>query len=116
MLPKVNRASPAEITLVREDGHLFFGRLFGLLVLDLADGKLSRFAFIVSTKVDKRAVKRSQAKRRLRQAVNQLLPKIKKSQIVLVLAKKNILGSDLAMIQKEMEKILIKAQCLKSSS
>ena len=53
--------------------------------------KQSLFAFLVSKKLDKRAVVRNKIKRRLSEAVRSLLPQVKAGQAVIILAKKEIL-------------------------
>jgi ribonuclease P protein component len=112
LLPKINRANPAEITLVREEGKLISGSLFGLLVKNLTEQKPSRFAFIVSTKISKKAVLRNRIKRQLRTALRQLLSQIKKGQILLILAKKNLLERSQAEVSREVAEMLAKARVL----
>jgi len=106
LLAKNYRANPAEIILAREEGKLISGPLFSLLVFDLDDQRLPCFAFIVSTKIDKRAAKRNRIKRLLRVAVRQQLPRIKKGQIILFLARKNLLGRDLETVEREVGRML----------
>lgn len=109
MLAKQNRANPAEVLLAREKGKLIPGFLFGLLVFNLEDQRPSRFAFIVSTKIDKRAVRRNQIRRNLKAALKEDLPIIKNGWLVLFLAKKKLLNQDLEIIKKEVKRIIRKA-------
>jgi len=114
LLSKQYRANPAEIILAREEGKLISGPLFSLLIFDLGDRVPSRFAFIVSTKINKRATKRNRVKRLLRQVINLLVPKIKEGRIVLFLAKKKLLGKNLEMIGKEVERMLRKSEVIEN--
>ena len=108
MLPKLNRANAAEITFVREEGQFIAGPLFSLLIADLTDQKPSRFAFIVSTKLSKRAVVRNRAKRLLREAGGSLLKKMVEGKIVLFLAKKSLLGQNSQIVNQEVAILLTK--------
>ena len=112
MLSKHCLANSAEIILAKEEGRLFSGFLFSFLVFDLGDDRLPRFAFVVSTKIDKRAVKRNRAKRLLKASIKFLFPRIKKGVIVVFLARKAIVGKDLASVRVETEKMFEKARLI----
>ena len=79
MLPKQHRL-PLRIELrrVKKEGRLFQGKLFGLLLAPSPKAQ-TRFAFIISTKVHKKAVKRNRAKRLLASVLKELLPQIRHS-------------------------------------
>ena len=127
MLPKHNRLPGYLISEVLSKGKTIQSSLFGLKILDaskvssqlinfpLKHSPLSNsfFAFIFSTKLDKRASKRNKAKRRLRETVRLLLPKIKPGYLVVFLAKKAILEVDFKTISREVEKIFQNAKLLK---
>lgn len=102
MLSKQYRAEPAEIAVTRESGSLVSGRFFSLLVYKLNNNQLPHFAFIVSQKISRSAVKRNQIKRKLKQAVKNHLQKIRPGLIVVFLARKNIIDSDSQQIDEDL--------------
>ena len=106
MLPKKNRLPGYLIPEVLAKGKTTQSSLFGLKIFK-ADSPLenSRFAFVFSAKLDKRAVKRNKAKRRLKEVVRLLLPKVKPGYFYVFLAKKAILNADLKTISREVEKV-----------
>jgi len=86
MLPKKNRlTSDYNFRMVRRKGRRISSPFFDLYYLErrrapsprLAGYPPSRFGFVVSTKLDKRAVKRNRVKRVFREAIRPLLPEIK---------------------------------------
>lgn len=87
-----------ELHQIQKEGETYQFPLFGLLV---AKNKLSvsRFGFIVSNKIHKRATKRNKIKRLLRESVQKLLPKIKPGFEVVFLVKKGILDKEFKAIQ-----------------
>jgi len=113
MLPRKHRLPlRTELTRVQEEGKLFQGRLFSLLVSRQELGtrsQPSRFGFIISTKIHKRAVKRNQARRFLIEAIRSLLSKINLGFDCVFLAKKTIVGKELSEIKKETERLFRKA-------
>lgn len=113
MLPKQHRL-PLRTDLVRvqEEGELFQGRLFSLLVAKGEKAKPSRFAFIISTKIHKRAVKRNRARRLLVEAIRSLLAKIKPGFDCVFLAKKPIIGKGPKEIKLETETLFRKARLI----
>jgi ribonuclease P protein component len=86
MLKKQNRLS--RITRKKGD-KLFTFPLFSLRVSDNGE-KTTRFAFIVSKKIDKRAVVRNKTKRVLRSAVEEVTGKIIGGKNVIIIAKKTL--------------------------
>ncbi len=87
MLPKENRLNKEqEIKAVLKKGKTFFLPEF-IIKYDF-NKEYTKVGFIISTKVDKRAVKRNLLKRRLRGVFNETLPNIKKGYYILVIAKK----------------------------
>ena len=114
MLPKQNRLPlRTELKRLKKEGRLFQGKLFGLLVgRSHPLGEPSRFAFIISTKIHKRAVKRNRAKRLLSEAIKDLLPQIKSGFDVVFLAKKNLIEANLWQIKKEISLLFRKTYLL----
>jgi len=116
MLPRKHRLPlRTDLTRVQEEGKLFQGRLFSLLVSgkkSVGRSQSSRFAFIISTKIHKRAVKRNRIRRFLIEAIRSLLSKIKPGFDCVFLAKKAIVGKELSEIKKETEKLFKKAELI----
>lgn len=113
MLQEKNRANNAEIILVKEEGRLVSGSYLGILVYNLGGGEPTKFGVIVSTKVHKKSTKRNRIKRLIHEGIRLNLDRIKNGQLVLVLAKKNLLEKKLEEIKSEIETILEKAGLLK---
>lgn len=113
MLPKQHRLSlRTEFKRLREEGKLFQGKLFGLLVATKPVGGLSRFTFLVSTKIHKMAHKRNRARRLISEAVYELLPKVVPGFEGVFLVKKGILEADFKQIKTATEEIFRKAKLL----
>lgn len=112
MLPKKYRLPlRTELHRLQKEGRLYHFPFFGLLA-----GKnnlpVSRFAFIVSKKIHKKAVRRNRIKRLLREAARELLPQIKPGFDVVFLTKKNIIDQDLSSLLAAMKIALQKAGLL----
>lgn len=125
MLPRKHRLPlRTDLARVQEEGKLFQGRLFSLLVshqpsipkesraASTINHQPSRFGFIISTKIHKRAVKRNRIRRFLIEAIRSLLPKIKPGLDCVFLAKKAIVGKELSEIKKETKKLFQKAKLI----
>jgi ribonuclease P protein component len=63
----------------------------------------TRFAFIVSTKIDKRAIVRNRIRRLISESVRLFLPEISQSRDYVFIARKELIGLD----QKEVEKRVV---------
>lgn len=111
MLPKEYRLPlRKELKRVKKEGVLIQGKLFSLLVShQTVRNQSSRFGFIISTKVHKKAVKRNRAKRLLSEVLSSLMAKIKPGFDVVFLAKKKLVGADLKEIKSEIKKLFAKA-------
>lgn len=111
MLPK-NYRFPlrTDFTSAKKKGKIFQDKLFGLIVADQLPGAAanSRFAFIVSKKISKKAVQRNRIRRILSEQVRLLLPKIKPGFDNIFLVKKDILGKTSADVGREVKEILVK--------
>ncbi len=76
MLPSIYRLPSVEISpLLRKGARL---RVGGIELVYKATAHISKFAFIVSTKLDKRATARNRMKRLMREAVHRLMPTTQK--------------------------------------
>lgn len=117
MLPKQYRLPlRSELARMKVDGKLVHANLFGLLISRQPSKNkpvVSRFGFIISTRVDKRATKRNRAKRLLTEALYRLIPKLKPGFDGIFLAKRTIVNRGLDEISQEMEAVFKKAQILR---
>ncbi|MBU1127025.1 MAG: ribonuclease P protein component [Patescibacteria group bacterium] len=105
MLSKKNRFPlKKDFTAFKTKAALYQSPIFGLLVLENKEDVL-RFGFIVSKKIDKRAVVRNRIKRVLSEAVFLNLGKIKHGYDFVFLAKKEILGNSFSQVSLEIEKL-----------
>ncbi|MCJ7804290.1 ribonuclease P protein component [Patescibacteria group bacterium] len=112
MLPKTYRLPlKTELNRLKKDGQIFQGKFFGLL---LSPGNLnndtSRFAVIVSNKIDKRAVKRNKIRRLINEVLKSLWPKIKTGVEGVFLVKKTATEATFEEIKNEIEKLFKKAK------
>ncbi len=81
LLPKQNRLNiRCGFVALKKTGRMINSNSFGLLY-SKGDGVHSRFNFIVSTKISKKAVERNLIKRRLREIVRKILPEFEKRHI-----------------------------------
>lgn len=115
MLPKKYRLSlKTEFRRIKNQAKVNHSRSFSLLVCASdQDCETSQFAFIVSKKIDKRAVERNRAKRRLSAAVGSLLPQVKNGFQVVFLARKTILTVIYKELVREIESAFQRAGLLK---
>jgi ribonuclease P protein component len=104
MLPRSNRIPSSEIPGVMRHGKRAAGEIFQIVTqkgeADVTPslGK-PRFAFIVSTKIDKRATRRVRMKRLISESIFHLLPRFHGSADCIVIARKDFSG----MMQTEVE-------------
>lgn len=119
MLPKQYRLPlRTEFKRIKKEGKLFQGKLFSLLVSrqgSVDKDQRSRFGFIISTKIHKKAVKRNRGRRLLVEAVRSILPQIKPGFDFVFLVKKQIVNQNLPEIKKEVEKIFSDEKIYSSS-
>ena len=92
---------------LRKQGQIYQFPFFAI-ILKNNDLEFSRFAFIVSKKIHKRAVKRNRIKRLLRESIQLLLPRLKSNFDVVFLVKKEILGKDFQQVRSMVKKALKK--------
>lgn len=103
MLPKIFRLhQDKEIKDLVKNGQSFF---LPQLVIKYKKNQTgpSRFAFVVSTKVDKRAVIRNRLQRQMREIVRSNLDKIKPGYSVLIIAKKSALELDFTTLSQQID-------------
>lgn len=108
MLPKTYRLS-LKNPKKRGPTKRYEGAFFNLVVGSRGSSTATtQFAFIVSTRVDKKAVIRNRVKRLLSEAVRPLLPRIRPGAEVLVFTKPTAAGKDLKEFQEEIGKVFSK--------
>ncbi len=106
MLPKINRLRGNEIfERVKKQGFIIQGDIFGLAIYNRKDKDPSRFGFVVSNKISKKAVERNRIKRILRQSLIPLLKDFKNGYDLVFLTKQAILKSKTSAIAEEVEKM-----------
>jgi len=103
MLAKANRLHlDNDIKRLLKSGKTFFLPQY-IIKFERSEQGQTRVGFVVSTKVDKRAVKTNQVKRRMREAVREFLPKIKNEYSLLIIAKKEAVGLDFLTVKKQLD-------------
>lgn len=108
MLPKQYRLPlRKELLKIKKEGKLHPGKFFSLLVNNKGNENFSRFGFIISKKVHKKASKRNRVRRLLIESIRSCLPKIKPGFDYVFLAKKLIVDRKLLEIKKEVEKFVL---------
>lgn len=106
-LPRENRLKgKKEFDLIKKKGKLIQTPLFSLLILKTKDRKGPKFGFIVSKKIDQRAVVRNRIRRLLREGAKEILPKMNNNLKVIVLAKQSLKKAGLTDIVKELKESL----------
>jgi len=109
MVPKKNRLQKkTEIVRVFKKGK---GFKEDFLILKLVKNNLekSRFSFIISQKVSKKATTRNKIKRRLSEIVRLKLKKIKKGIDVILIACPGLEEKDFWEIEKSLDKLFLRA-------
>jgi ribonuclease P protein component len=102
-----------EIKKVIENGLSVFNKEIGIKFIknNLLN---SRFCFIVSSKIDKRATVRNKIKRRLREIIRQNLEKIKPGFDIVIFAKVGIKDLDFFQLKEKLEQLLKKSKLFKA--
>lgn len=112
MLPKKHRLSlRTELKRLKKEGVLVQGKLFSLQVSQSKKEQPSRFGFIISSKIHKKAVRRNRAKRLLSEAIVTL--EIKPGFDVVFLAKKRLIEASPQEIGAEVKRLFDKAEMVK---
>jgi ribonuclease P protein component len=109
MLKKENRLSDLKFKTKSQN---FDTSLFKIKVFSNG-GDALKFAFVVSKKIDKRAVVRNKTKRVLRNAAKSILKKTKNGENIIIFAKTAISFSQEEEAQKLLEQVFKKAELLK---
>lgn len=109
MLKRKNRL-PKEVRV--KGGNRFSSKFFLIVTIRNGEG-FSRFGFVVSKKIDKRASFRNRIKRQLRFCIEKNLDKITEGVDMLFIAKKEIVGANTKEISSCMEGLFKKEGFLK---
>jgi ribonuclease P protein component len=104
MLKKQNRLG--KITRRKGDKHFTFP-LFNLRVSDNRE-RTTKFAFIVSKKIDKRAVVRNRTKRVLRSAAEEVIKKFGIGKDIVIISKKALIPEQKEEVLRILETVLRK--------
>lgn len=104
---KYRLSKKSDIEKVKKEGTLYKRKLFGVLVVKKKDTKVSRFGFIVSTKISKQAFQRNRIKRALREAVRHNLIIVGKGYDVLFLPKTIITRISTDEIMREVKRFIL---------
>lgn len=107
MLPKSNRLPSSEIRSVMRRGKRFSTASMQMIVA-ASSVQAPRFAFVVSTSVDKRATRRNRIKRLMREEVRTLLSNLKDNTDVVLTARS---GQE-DKVTKSVEELLRRANLL----
>ncbi|KKP46517.1 MAG: Ribonuclease P protein component [Candidatus Woesebacteria bacterium GW2011_GWA1_33_30] len=90
------------------DGRLIQSRSFGVEIYDRKDKDNSRFGFIISTRISKKAVTRNKIKRIISDYLRLNLGKIKTGLDIVFLIKPLIVKLNREQIEKEINEIITK--------
>ncbi len=90
------------------DGKMIQSKSFGMGIFDRKDEKISKFGFIISTKISKKAVIRNKIKRIMSEVVRLNLERIKTGLDVVFLIKPTAVKMTREELEKETYETLIK--------
>jgi ribonuclease P protein component len=109
MLPRKYRlVKKKDFKNLHKKGDILFSKNF-VLKFKKNNLRQTRFAFVVSFKVSKKAVVRNKLKRRLREIIRAYLPKIKKGYDILIIAKSSSLDLNFKQLKIKILLVLGKA-------
>jgi len=108
---KYRLSDDVQIQEIKKKGRMYNQKDVSVLVLP-NNLQASRFGFVVSLKVSKKAVVRNRVKRLLRGVVLRLLNKIRSGYDVLFLTKSSIQGTNEMEITKQVETLFLQAKIL----
>lgn len=107
MLSRSNRIPTSEVSRILRGGRRIHGDVADIIFQN-TQSEYNRFAFIVSTKIDKRATTRNRIRRLFNESVRHILPTLTKRQDIIIIARKNISDSRQADIEKIVDQLLHK--------
>lgn len=113
MLPKINRIKKKkDFEIISKNGKNIKSNLFILKVLPNNFG-ISRFAFVISQKVSKKAVVRNKIRRRLSKVIEKKIKEIKPGIDIVFIVLKAIETNSFLEIEKEVIDIFINNKLIK---
>ena len=116
MLPKQHRLKKrGDFDRAHRKGKPFRGRFLAAKVV-VNGGEHSRFGYMVSKKVNKRAVVRGRIRRRLREATRALLPNLKQGLDVVVMTRPESADKTFEELKAELETTFRKARLFKDQT
>ena len=114
MLARPNRiTSDKDFSFIFKKGKFFRSKNFSLRILK-TNLKSSRFGFVVSNKVSKKATERNKIKRRLRSVIEADLEQIAAGYDIVFIVAPKIIELDFNSIKEEAETALSKLKLLKN--
>ena len=113
MLPKKFRLSREEFKNVMKDGEMASGKLMGILIVGKKEEgrrkkELTKAGIIVSKKLSNKAVVRNKLKRRLRAALQIILPEINSQLHFVILPNRRAIEATVEELKNEIVNILQK--------
>ncbi len=112
MLPTSHRLTKEQdFARVKKYGKPFFSSLFRVAVRPTKN-TVNRFAVVVSTRINKKAVIRNRLRRQVREIIRQSLPALSSSYDVVVTARSNPTGISSHLLQKDLTSLFKKAKLL----
>lgn len=111
MLAKKHRINKKLFEEIFKKGKIFSSDYLYIKTLPIPE-KHSTFAFVVSSKVAKKAVERNKLKRRARHIVWKMMPEIKKGLSIIIFFKKGVEKMNFSELEKEIKTIFKKAKIL----
>lgn len=108
MLPASHRLPSSDIGQVMRSGKRVSNNFLELFFVQ-SHTQISRFAFVVPIRVDRRATARNRVKRLLREAVQTLLPNIRGGIDAVIFAKSKLLVAEEQKIAQSVDELLHRA-------
>ncbi len=112
MLPKKNRIPRSEFSPIYRQGKRISGLNTTLIYKPGLPGAESRFGFVVSLKVSKKANKRNRCRRLLSESVASLMPRLKHSIDSIFLVRNDFSQCKKEDIEQTVEEVLQKADII----
>jgi ribonuclease P protein component len=112
MLPSCYRLPAPNIPLVMRRGKRIIDELFQIIV-QKNEEDVNRFAYIISTKIDKRATRRNRMKRLISESIYHLLPRLCGHNDYIFVARKDFSETLQQDVEVTLSTILEKAELLR---
>lgn len=98
----------ANFARIEIDGRMVQSKSFGMGIFERKDGENSRFGFVISTKISKKAVIRNKIKRIMSETIRLTLNRLKNGFDVLFLIKPSAVRTSFEELKKETYEAIIK--------